>query len=1678
MFTIGVNGKGGSDGSASVSAIRQVIFEVNNLPIQNGDSQLDINNKFNTQLTNINAYLVDFQERVRGVFTSLTQLNTAIPNPRVNDIAIVSDTNTLYYCRILNQWSSMAISQATLDLINNLKGGVSSDGDNLKKLYDLIQINKNSIVSIISDINTINATIGDFFSTTADVDSIINRRDEIVDFLSGIAEGSNLSSMLNLKADLSSGKHLQNQSRPSNVSYNGTNGILSFTWADGSQQTIDLPLELVYQSASFNSTTKILTFTLTTGSTVDVDLSSLVDVAEVILSNQNPVSTPTAGQKLYYNSTTKEWFVNVSGAWEGDKFFVSASEKTTWNGKQNSTDNSLNTTNKTITGAINENKTNIDTKQNLIPRISTEAEMLALANLTVGYIVARTDLSAILQLKVLPSNELQNWEVLVSTGGSVSIPSSSVEKVYLSGALPSVNGLYAFAAVPSGGMPTGARGDILKLENSVWTIEQTFADAPASIFSKLDKKTYNKKVDSNNNQIWQIALEPSFYIVQSNGDNTKQGGYTTLQNAVDAYNESGASIGTIMIYDATLNETVTINSVNLHIEGLGTKGRGQTQISKIILGPNSHRITLKNILLTQSAENILLEIQSTGTLTESGTPNVGRGKHILSGVSFSTGDTIAINVSSINNFLTFENCDIGNKIINLSNRVATPILASFTDTQNGLLVIGSGYVINKFNSPVLYISSLNASSYLLDLDIKTPIGYSLIRLSSALGGTTPVALGQLIINDDAGGNLANLKCKTAYNVAANIGVGTAIDLTKYDIQVAGATIDDTATSTSKVYSSQKTTDLIDLKEDKIIKTNKSKQFVRINTAEDGFIFEDLLDSNNKIKIGYIPAKATFTMKPVADEIERFALTINEVQLDDAVYQEDVKKLFFVIDESNLDNESGYLETSINIDLSDYFNLSTNTTDNITEGEINKFSTNSLVLNYFLTGISTATTWAKLTATNTFKDLADFVNLIFDKVEGKADKSSDNIFTGENFFNGKVQLNDLSTTTNPITECLVVDGTSLPSGQFEVKKFALPLAGDKYSTTITTSSLAIVSTGTLPLTVGVGFAYNEGQIVKFAYDSTNYMICKVEEYLGSNLLLNVISSLGSGSYTNWTISLAERADFVEIKKAILPNGTISSLIADDTLLKINGNYTENISILGLSNLTIEGEEQVEYNNSGNTNNLKSKITGTLSTARSADNSLFTLNLRLKNFTLTGAVSLVGIGSGDFFTAENIIFKSAITINISGIAVVNFKFVNCRFEAGITVSDSNAHRLLFKGCDLNNRTITNNNAVLTYENCKNIFSNIDVRDVLGNGTGGRIDFKTKTGTLLSYLRSIVGGGLAISDGISELVNIKNQRIGIGISSPLSGLHLHQPSSSVSHMHFSNANTATGLVVGIDADTSVVHWNSSNSNTRFATNNTERMRITANGRVGIGIYDPKATLHVAPTYNVNYRRGVYLDTGGYNNTTGFDEYQPVSIMGEERILGQLLMTYSDKRIKNIIGISDRNKDLELLNKIQITEYSYKDFISKGRQIYKKVIAQQIQEILPVAVSKTTNFIPNVYLPSKSITKNENKLEIELEKDFDLKTGDTVRLITDLGKTEELEVLEIKDKTFTVELGENSFEKEIFVYGKKIDDFLSVDYDALSMLNISATQELCKKIENQENEIEILKTQIEELKQLVLNR
>ena len=182
------------------------------------------------------------------------------------------------------------------------------------------------------------------------------------------------------------------------------------------------------------------------------------------------------------------------------------------------------------------------------------------------------------------------------------------------------------------------------------------------------------------------------------------------------------------------------------------------------------------------------------------------------------------------------------------------------------------------------------------------------------------------------------------------------------------------------------------------------------------------------------------------------------------------------------------------------------------------------------------------------------------------------------------------------------------------------------------------------------------------------------------------------------------------------------------------------------------------------------------------------------------------------------------------------------------------------------------------------------------------------------------------------------------------------------------------------------------------------------------------------------------------------PYSIYASDRIAGEEFNAFSDLRIKEIKGTSDSQADLQTLLQIQVTDYYYKDKIAKGNRSKKKVIGQQIATVYPQAVSTHVDVVPDILefavIAENWVTLNNHNLNI----------GDKVKIFWNDDDSQLFTVEAIEPDKFKIPLDHTG---DIFVYGREVDDFHVVDYDALSMLHISATQELYKIIKKLEGKI-----------------
>lgn len=319
---------------------------------------------------------------------------------------------------------------------------------------------------------------------------------------------------------------------------------------------------------------------------------------------------------------------------------------------------------------------------------------------------------------------------------------------------------------------------------------------------------------------------------------------------------------------------------------------------------------------------------------------------------------------------------------------------------------------------------------------------------------------------------------------------------------------------------------------------------------------------------------------------------------------------------------------------------------------------------------------------------------------------------------------------------------------------------------------------------------------------------------------------------------------------------------------------------------------------------------------------------------------------------------------------------------------------------------------------------------------------------------------SGGFSSAFGFSTRATGIS-STAMGNLTIASGASSTAMGWATDAPSFAEVVIGLNSETyTPTSTNSYSASDRiFSIGNgasllspSNAFTVLKNGNIGVGTSTPtQAKLVVNGATNANNGSFAFYAENGGNplSGSGFGSGN-FSIYASNRIGASEFNAFSDERIKIIVGISNAEADLEMLSKIKITNYRLKDQRSMGNKTYKKVIAQQVKKVYPRAVSSNiTEVIPNIY----SISEIQNGwMAITTS---EVKKGDYVKLIFSASEAL-VEILDVSEGKIKVDTQK---EGVVFVYGTQVNDFHTVDYEAISMLNVSATQALLKRIETLEN-------------------
>jgi hypothetical protein len=132
-------------------------------------------------------------------------------------------------------------------------------------------------------------------------------------------------------------------------------------------------------------------------------------------------------------------------------------------------------------------------------------------------------------------------------------------------------------------------------------------------------------------------------------------------------------------------------------------------------------------------------------------------------------------------------------------------------------------------------------------------------------------------------------------------------------------------------------------------------------------------------------------------------------------------------------------------------------------------------------------------------------------------------------------------------------------------------------------------------------------------------------------------------------------------------------------------------------------------------------------------------------------------------------------------------------------------------------------------------------------------------------------------------------------------------------------------------------------------------------------------------------------------------------------------------------------------------------GQRPSKGVIAQELGEILPNAVSTGRNVVSVPAQDAVSVAKDgpQSPLIVRFAAAHGFQKDERLRVEMD-GKTEEVQILNVPDeKSIELSSSPTSAPKQVRVIGRQVDDFQSVDYQQIYMTAISALQQVDRRLQ-----------------------
>jgi hypothetical protein len=225
-------------------------------------------------------------------------------------------------------------------------------------------------------------------------------------------------------------------------------------------------------------------------------------------------------------------------------------------------------------------------------------------------------------------------------------------------------------------------------------------------------------------------------------------------------------------------------------------------------------------------------------------------------------------------------------------------------------------------------------------------------------------------------------------------------------------------------------------------------------------------------------------------------------------------------------------------------------------------------------------------------------------------------------------------------------------------------------------------------------------------------------------------------------------------------------------------------------------------------------------------------------------------------------------------------------------------------------------------------------------------------------------------SDLNDFTTNSVGIGITSPDEPLHIVTGSGDA---FVKQENGTTTTLSGPDSANTGLYGTSSNHDTRFITNNTERVRIDTSGKVGIGDTNPNSQLEVVSTDERAFRFDRVEDVASTNVTCGImqigtdstnpgtDDYWILFRKGNASTVGSVrgtgsasvnFSTTSDATLKTDQGIATADRIGTIIDGLQVHQFDWNEG-DVTDQI--GLFAQEAIDVLPESIVNAPTTMPS---------------------------------------------------------------------------------------------------------------------------